>query len=172
MFKHLTIVFLLILLVPIVSAANTTCPACPQPTPYIVYVTVTIPVPVPATTVPIPQPTQTFPVIYPAPTPPPVTPEPNLLTQLSTNTEYIVYAGLFLALIIGIIMMRKKQKKLIKKPLPTPIENDKYGNLYEEEDVYEPEPKPIIKKEEPKPIIKKPKKPKKPKSLLDQDFEF
>lgn len=167
MFKHLTILFLLLLCISVVNAANTTCPACPQPTPYIVYVTVTVPVPVTVTPTPTINPE---PTIFPYPTPPPPS-NPTIVTQLSSNTEYIIYAALFLSLIIGIILMRRKQKKVIQIPKPKQIEiiNDKYGNLYEEEEV-EPEIKPV-KKEKPEPI-KKPKKPKKPKSLLDQDFEF
>lgn len=163
MFKQLAALFLIILCISIANAANTTCAPCPSPTPYIVYVTVTVPVPVTATPTmaPIVQPTLI--------NPPPMPTDSNLITQITNNKEYLIYAGLFMFLIIGIIMMKKKQKKLIKTPTQKPIElvNDKYGNLYEEEEV-EIQP---VKKEEPKPI-KKPKKPKKPKSLLDQDFEF
>lgn len=163
MFKQLTALFLLLLCISAVSAANTTCAPCPSPTPYIVYVTVTVPVPVTAT------PTQA-PIVQPTLTNlPPMPTDSNLITQITNNKEYLIYVGLFIFLIIGIIMMKRKQKKLLKTPPQKPIElvNDKYGNLYEEEEV-EIQP---VKKEEPKPV-KKPKKPKKPKSLLDQDFEF
>ena len=68
------------------------------------------------------------------------------------------------------IKQRKKgTPKEINKIQSEETLSDKYGNLYEEDEPQQIElPKPIIKEE----ARKKQKKPKKPISLLDRDFEF
>jgi len=163
MLKYYNAIFLILLCIIIfhpVEAANTTCTPCPSQTPYIVYVTVTVPVPVvmPQQT---PQVTQTLiqqttQRIDVTPTPP----QQGILSQITSNQNYII-GGLFLLLIGGIIYLKLKQRK--KKPPVIKVNHD-ISDLYEET-----QETPDIK-EEPKPEPRK--KQKKPKSLLDQDFEF
>jgi hypothetical protein len=160
MFKYLVILVIILLMILPVNAVDP-CPTCPVPTPYIVYVTVTVTIPVPQTLPPTPP-----------PTPIPIQ-ESNIITKFTGIPEYGIYGLLFLLLIGGVIFMKIKQRRQgkpeKKKILPEP--SDKYGNLYEEDDdpvqIIEPL-KPIIKEEPPKKL----KKPKKPVSLLDRDFEF
>jgi hypothetical protein len=156
MFKYLLVLLLFSLIILPVNAIDT-CPVCPQQTPYIVYVTV--PVPVIQTPAPTPLPT-------PIPIP---TQEPTSIINLPVNFKYIIYGILFLLLIIGIILMFYKQKK--KKPKKL-IMTTNLDDLYEETPESKPElesnsiSEPTSEKKE------KSKKPKKLKSLLDQDFEF
>ena len=169
MLKHLIVLFLIILcLIPISSASDVTpCPTCPIQTPHIVYVTVTVTVPVPQTLPPTPAPTPT-----PIPLPTPPIQEQNIITKFTGLSEYIIYGLLFLLLIGGVIFMKLKQRKKSKPQTKTPVieaQKTKYDYLYEEED----EPQASIIKEEILPENpKKSKKPKKPVSLLDRDFEF
>jgi len=161
MFKYLIPLVILLFIILPVNAIDT-CPTCPVPTPYIVYVTVTVTVPVPQTLPPTPVPT---------PTPIP-TQEPNIITKFTGVPEYGIYGLLFLLLIGGIIFMKIKQRRK-DKPKEIKIQTekpyDKYGSLYEEDEPQQIEfPKSIIKEDPPK----KQKKPKKPVSLLDRDFEF
>jgi hypothetical protein len=162
MFKYLIPLVILLFIILPVNAVDT-CPTCPIPTPHIVYVTVTVTIPVPQTLPPTPLPT-------PIPIP---TQEPNILTKFTGIPDYGIYGLLFLLLIGGVIFMKIKQRKKITskkiKIQPEELPFDKYGSLYEEDEPQQIElPKPIIK-EEPQ---KKQKKPKKPVSLLDRDFEF
>ena len=162
MFKYLIPLVILLFIILTVNAIDT-CPTCPVPTPHIVYVTVTVTIPVPQTLPPTPIPT-------PIPIP---TQETNIITKFTGVPEYGIYGLLFLLLIGGVVFMKIKQRKK-SKPKETKIQteeplSDKYGSLYEEDEPQQIElPKPIIK-EEPS---KKQKKPKKPVSLLDRDFEF
>lgn len=84
------------------------------------------------------------------------------------STEQIIYIILFLLISLGLIVLwiRKKQHRIrkqeTKRKVPETIEE--LFEEYEEPLELEPEPEPVQK-------IKK-KKPKKPVSLLDQDFEF
>ena len=161
MFKYLIPLVILLFIILPVNAIDT-CPTCPVPTPHIVYVTVTVTIPVPQTLPPTPVPT-------PIPIP---TQEPNIITKFTGVPEYGIYGLLFLLLIGGVIFMKIKQRrkdKPTKIKIQSSISSDKYGNLYEEDEPQQIElPKPIIKEEPPK----KQKKPKKPVSLLDRDFEF
>lgn len=163
MFKYL-IPFVILLLIILPANAIDTCPTCPVPTPHIVYVTVTVTIPVPQTLPP---------TLVPTPIPIP-TQEPNIITKFTGVPEYGIYGLLFLLLIGGIVFMKIKQRKKgtpkeINKIQSEETPSDKYGNLYEEDEPQQIElPKSIIK-EEPS---KKQKKPKKPISLLDRDFEF
>jgi hypothetical protein len=96
-----------------------------------------------------------------------LTPEPNIITKITDNFNYI-YGGLFSLLLVGlaIMVLRKKSKKSV------PDENT---SLYEDPKP-KPEPKPEPEPEPESELVIEPekKKPKKPKlkSLLDQDFEF
>jgi hypothetical protein len=162
MFKYLIPLVILLFIILPVNAIDT-CPTCPVPTPYIVYVTVTVTIPVPQTLPPTPIPT-------PIPIP---TQEPNIITKFTGLPEYGIYGLLFLLLIGGVIFMKLKQRKMnISKEIKIQTDkssSDKYGSLYEEDEPQQVElQKPIIKEEPPK----KQKKPKKPVSLLDRDFEF
>jgi hypothetical protein len=163
MFKYLIPLVILLFIILPVNAIDTTT-TCPVPTPHIVYVTVTVTIPVPQTLPPTPIPT-------PIPIP---TQEPNIITKFTGIPEYGIYGLLFLLLIGGVIFMKIKQRKKSSAPTNSKIQSeepliDKYGSLYEEDEPQEVElPKQIIKEEPPK----KQKKPKKPVSLLDRDFEF
>lgn len=160
MLKYYNAIFLLLLCIIIfnpVHAANTTCTPCPPQTPYIVYVTVTVPVPVIMTPTPIPTPIPTSERIDLTPTPP----QSNPISQITNNQNYIL-GGLFLLLIGGVVYLKIKQRK--KKPPVVKVNHD-VSDLYEETlDIPKIEEEP--EKQEPR------KKQKKPKSLLDQDFEF
>jgi glutamate synthase domain-containing protein 3 len=88
--------------------------------------------------------------------------QPSLTSQITKNPEYLLYGCLFLLLVGGVIYIRRRQRK--KKPPVRKVDHD-LSELYEEtEDI------PEIK-EEPKKHYEQ-KRQKKPKSLLDQDFEF
>jgi hypothetical protein len=84
----------------------------------------------------------------------------------------IIYGGIVVILILGLILLlikKRKSKKTTSQKSPKTVEE-----LYEENeisDTVEPRQEKIIKQIISEKIIK-PKKPKKPKSLLDQDFEF
>ena len=152
MFKYL-ILILLLFCIPAANAANiTTCPTCaPQ---NFVYVTVTqLPQIVYVT---VPQ------IVYVT-----LTPEPNIITKITDNFNYI-YGGLFSLLLVGlaIMVLRKKSKKSVPDENTSLYEDPKPKPEQKPEPEPEPESEPVIEPEK-----KKPKKPKL-KSLLDQDFEF
>lgn len=119
----------------------------PTPTPQIIYVTVVI----------TPEPT---PIIIPTTLPTPTPTPPGILDNLSTNDIIpIVLIGL---LAVGVLFIKRRQPP--KKPKEEPDNDDleslqdvtiEGGEGRKEETVVE--------------IIKKPKK---PKSLLNEDFEF
>ena len=183
MFKHIVafLIIISLLIIPINAASD----VCPVQTPYIVYVTVPVPVPVTVYLTPVP----TIPIQ--TPTSIPTTIKEQSIFDLSPFEKYmeVIYGGLLLSLLIGVIFMiskkgkrntpipnkqqqikqRKKFKlpafpKLFKKK-PQEVKNVDRMDLFEEDNKIE-ESKPIEDKPQ-----KKPKK-KKPKSLLDQDFEF
>lgn len=144
------------------DTACPTCTACPQQTPFIVYVTVTVPVPVPVAT----QAQTTNPTIKPTTTPI-AAQETSLLDTLTSNYELLIYGGLILSVVIGFILMKRKQKK---KPPAQSINMEALKGLFEEDSetiIHIPDT--TVPEE---PIQEKSKKPKKPKSLLEQDFEF
>jgi hypothetical protein len=167
MFKYILIIFIVLSLLILPVSGETVCPTCtvcPQQTPHLVYVTVTVPIPVQVT-----QAQTTKPVTNPTTTPTDAQ-ESELLDTLIDNYEILIYGGLITLVIVGVILMKKKQKK--KPPVQSSINIDEL-NLFEEDPPFinvptQPEPP----KKLPDPPQEKSKKPKKPKSLLDQDFEF
>jgi hypothetical protein len=80
----------------------------------------------------------------------------------------LIYVGILVILVIGFILVIIKKRKQKTKSEPRVVIQrkvpDNIEELYEEYEEPTPEPEPVKE-------IKK-KKPKKPISLLDQDFEF
>jgi len=173
----------------LISPINAVSDVCPIQTPYIVYVTVPVPVTVTVFVTPTPTvPIQTQPQITQVV-------DPNLsdpiinLKSFEKYAEYI-YGGLLLLLVIGVIIMvtKKRNSNQPNLKLHPPEKSFKFPkfpkifkkrgshisiqkttqelNLFEEDEQQNADIKPIIQEE------LKPKKPKKPKSLLEQDFEF
>jgi len=161
MFRYLLVLMLLLVILPVNAFDVTTCPICPAP--QFVYVTVT----------PLPTPTPAPQVVYiNAPADPTTAPQQGYLitdTQL-TVLKYGAVAIVIVLILAGaaIFIVKRRRKNKGKKPQKLIITKN-IDELYEETVDPEPEPEP---EPEPKPEKKIFKRPKKVKSLLDQDFEF
>lgn len=161
MFKYLLLIIALFLIVLPTSAIDiTTCPTCPPP--QFVYVTVT-----PLTT-PAPQ------IVY-VNVPAEQVVQQGLVIN-DAQIQIIKYGMIAIAIILILavlakLIIRKRSQKI--KQSKKLIISSNIDELYEETPEYDEEPEPIPEPfPKPEPERKRIKKPKKIKSLLDQDFEF